>query len=87
MKRLLALALARFAPPWLPEGRRTALVVVGGLAWIGLALLLTWQALRGQSIVSPDAVTLAAIGALGAAAVAAVGVVVLRARPVGRGGR
>jgi len=43
---LLALALARFAPRWLPEGRRAALVGVVGLAWIGVSLLLTWQELR-----------------------------------------
>jgi hypothetical protein len=84
---LLALALARFAPRWLPEGRRTALVVVAGLAWIGLALLLTWQALRAQSIVNPDGVTLGAFGALGVAAVVAAGAVVLpAARGAGVGG-
>jgi len=43
---------------------RLALVWTGGLAYLGLVLVLAWQALRGQSLVSPDAKTIAAAGAL-----------------------
>lgn len=55
---------------------RAALVwVVGGL-YAGLIGLLTWQALRGQSVVAPDGQTLTALGALvGGAALACVAVV------------
>lgn len=43
---------------------RTALVWIAGLGYLGLVGLLTWQALRGQSIVHPDARTLTAAGLL-----------------------
>ncbi len=43
---------------------RLALVWTGGLGYLGLVALLTWQALRSQSVVNPDAKTIAAAGAL-----------------------
>jgi hypothetical protein len=46
---------------------RTALVWIAGLGYLGFVGLLTWQALRGQSIVHPDARTLVAAGLLVAA--------------------
>jgi hypothetical protein len=67
---LLALALRR--APRLNERQRRDLVWVAGLGYLGLIGLTTWQALRGQSIIAPDALTLAVGGALaGAAALAA----------------
>jgi hypothetical protein len=55
----------------LSERRRTALVVVGGAGYLGLIVALAWQALRGQSIIAPDALTLAVFAALlGAVALA-----------------
>lgn len=49
--------------------RRTRLVFVFAFAYAGLLVLVTWQALRGQPLLAPDALTLAAAGGLLAAAV------------------
>lgn len=43
---------------------RMALVWIAGLGYLGVVGLLTWQALRGQSLVAPDARTLIAAGLL-----------------------
>ncbi len=48
----------------LSERRRTVLVWIAGLGYLGFVLLLIWQALRGQSVIAPDAVTLGALGGL-----------------------
>ena len=73
---LVGWLLMRCPAPWLRRGHRVALVWVAGLGYLGLLALLTWQALRGQSVVAPDAATLTALGALiGCAALAAAVVV------------
>ncbi|MEZ4713208.1 MAG: hypothetical protein R3A44_38830 [Caldilineaceae bacterium] len=41
----------------LTEGQRYALVWTGGLSYLGLVILLTWQALRGQPVLALDAAT------------------------------
>ncbi|WP_147281054.1 hypothetical protein [Marinitenerispora sediminis] len=67
---LVAVALAALAPRWRPlraEGTRTGLVVVAALAHLGLVGLVTWQALRGQALLQPDAATLLAAAGLGLA--------------------
>jgi hypothetical protein len=48
-------AFARFK-----EAHRLALISTLGFAYLGLVLLLLWQALRGQSVIHPDVQTLAA---------------------------
>jgi len=67
---LLAIALlaltSRF-PRLRHDVVRTRLVLVGAAGYAGLIALVTWQALRAQSIVHPDAVTLSAFAALVAA--------------------
>jgi len=68
---LTALALGRFTR--LDERRRARLVRVAALGYIGLTLLAAWQALRGQPVIAPDALTLAAGAAL-AVGVGALGV-------------
>lgn len=73
---LLALLTAR-RPDW-DERRRVRLLQVGALGYAGLTLLLAWQALRGQPVLAPDALTLLALGALAVAVLAAVA---LLARP------
>ncbi|MEZ4559415.1 MAG: hypothetical protein R2854_23765 [Caldilineaceae bacterium] len=65
------------------ERQRVALVWIGGLAYLGWTGLLTWQALRGQSIVAPDALTwLAYAGLAGVTVVAVVAVAWRRPQPV-----
>jgi hypothetical protein len=59
---LLAVLLRRMNPDV-----STRIVIVGGIAYAGLTALVTWQALRGQSLTSPDAWTAAAFAVLVAA--------------------
>lgn len=67
------------------SGHRVALVWMAGVAYLGLVLLLTWQALRGQSVVAPDAITQAAVLALaGATAALALAIVGHGFRTAGR---
>jgi hypothetical protein len=76
---LLGLALARAGPAWLPMRDRSRLVGIAAAFWIALTLLLTWQALREQPLIAPDALTLSALGLLLALTTAASGAVVTRA--------
>jgi hypothetical protein len=77
---LVGFLVASFGPGWLRSSHRVALVWLAGLVYLGLVLLLAWQALRGQPVVSPDALTLGVLLALFAAAGAVASAVVLRAR-------
>jgi hypothetical protein len=74
---LLAFSAARRR--WTERGR-LALVWTAGLGYLGLILLLTWQALRGQSIVAPDALTLAVFGFLAGATALAASITLLASR-------
>jgi hypothetical protein len=74
---LLAFALGRWTG--LAERVRARLVLIGGSAYAGLVLLLTWQALRAQPLLKPDGITLAAFAAL-AAVTAVAGAAALRTR-------
>ncbi len=60
---LLGWLIIRYGARLRPASR-TALVWIAGLGYLGLVGLLTWQALRGQSLVAPDARTLVAAGLL-----------------------
>ncbi|SEB33834.1 hypothetical protein SAMN04489727_0851 [Amycolatopsis tolypomycina] len=67
---LLAIALAALAPRFArlrDDVVRARLVLVGAAGYAGLLALVTWQALRAQSIVHPDATTLGAFALLVAA--------------------
>jgi hypothetical protein len=44
--------------------QRLALIFTGGLAYLGLLLLLVWQALRGESVIHPSTGMVAATGVL-----------------------
>jgi hypothetical protein len=74
---LLTAVAARGPARGLPELARLRLVRLAAAGYLGLLLLLVWQALRGQPVTAPDAATLAALGAL-LAAVAAGTAVILR---------
>ncbi|WP_446219534.1 hypothetical protein [Micromonospora sp. IBHARD004] len=77
---ILAILLSRFVGTRLDERTRVRLLVVAGGAYGVLTMLLTGQALRGQPLLRPDALTLAAVAALVAATATAAGVVVARRR-------
>ena len=77
---LFSYLLALFAPDWLRTRHRATLVWTAGLSYLGLVGLLTWQALRGQPVISPDAQTLGVIFALFLTSGALASAVVLRAR-------
>ncbi|MEW2144318.1 hypothetical protein AB0869_16065 [Micromonospora vinacea] len=76
---ILAILLTRFATRW-DERTRARLLVVAGGAYGVLTVLLTWQALRGQPLLRPDAATLAAVAALVVATAGATGLVLTRER-------
>jgi hypothetical protein len=57
---LIAFAIGRITSE---QRRRTRLVLVSAASYVGLFALLLWQALRGQSIIAPDATTLVALAA------------------------
>jgi hypothetical protein len=78
---LLTLLIAR-RPSW-PEAARVRLVIVAGVSYALFFAILMWQALRGQPIVNPDGVTLAAVAGW-AFTTAAAAAVAVRSRAVGR---
>ncbi|PZG18356.1 hypothetical protein C1I95_13725 [Micromonospora craterilacus] len=77
---ILAILLSRFLGDRLDEHTRARLLVVAGGAYGVLTILLTWQALRGQPLLRPDALTLGAAAALVVATATAAGLVVTRRR-------
>jgi hypothetical protein len=77
---LFGLLLGRFGPKWLLPTDRVRLVWTAGLAYVGIVALTTWQALRGQPLVKPDALTLGALGAIVLTAIAVATTVLVRAR-------
>ncbi|MBO0796768.1 MAG: hypothetical protein J2P36_38295, partial [Ktedonobacteraceae bacterium] len=60
----------------LRDGHRVALVWAVGVEYLGVVGLLTWQALRAQSIIAPDADTLRAFAILTSAMVLVVVMIV-----------
>jgi hypothetical protein len=73
--------LSRRAPRLRDAGVRLRLVLITAIAYAALLAVLTWQALRGQSIVHPDALTLTVSSAIVLAALAAAVATITR-RPV-----
>jgi hypothetical protein len=57
---LLGVMLLRRRERWLSERTRLAWLCIGAASYFGLMLLVTWQALRGQPLFSPDPQTIVA---------------------------
>ncbi|CCH19399.1 hypothetical protein [Micromonospora lupini] len=76
---ILAILLTRFATR-LDARTRVRLLVIAGGAYGVLTVLLTWQALRGQPLLRPDALTVAVVAALVVATATATGLVLARRR-------
>ena len=79
---LVALGLRQWRRP---EAARVQAVLVLGASYAALFLLLTWQALRGQSIVAPDLVTLQVLAAWAGGTLVALGWIALGSRGVAHG--
>ena len=80
LQGLPLLAAALVATRRFTDGTRVLLVRIAAAAWAGLVVLLTWQALRAQPLLAPDATTLAALALLGVATVAGVAIVLTAGR-------
>jgi hypothetical protein len=72
---LVALGLARKR---LAERARVRLTVTAAMSYVSFFGILLWQALRGQSVLAPDILTLAVLGAWAAATAAAAGLSLVR---------
>jgi hypothetical protein len=59
---LLLIAASRRFPVLRDDRTRARLIVVAGGGYAGLLAVVAWQALRGQPLISPDGVTLGALG-------------------------
>jgi len=77
---LLAWALGRRPFTGLGAGGQLALVRIAGWGYLGVILLLVWQALRGQPVIAPDVPTLIVAGSLGLVVASATFVAVGRTR-------
>ncbi|MEL7435758.1 MAG: hypothetical protein AAFN11_17555 [Chloroflexota bacterium] len=55
---ILAMILATIG---VADNHRLRFVIIGGFAYIAITFLTYWQALRGQSVIAPDLVTLTAL--------------------------
>lgn len=73
---LAGYVINRLAGARLSQRRRAALVWTAGVGYLGATLLLAWQALRGQSVIAPDGLTLAAFGGLAVIVILSAGMIV-----------
>ena len=65
---------------WLTVRHRVALIFTAALSYVSIGALLVWQALRGQSIVQPDAATVIAFAGVVLATIIAVAIIVSSGR-------
>jgi hypothetical protein len=81
---LQALALVAVALAWkrLSDPTRVRLILTAGGSYVALFSILLWQALRGQSVIAPDMLTIAALAAWATITAAAVGMSVVQRSPI-----
>lgn len=77
---LLGLFLMLRRERWLTERHKVLLVFIGAASYLGITILVTWQALRGQALVAPDLLTVTVFMAILVATITAATAVVLPAR-------
>lgn len=77
---LLGLFLMLRRERWLTERHKALLVFIGAAGYLGITVLVTWQALRGQSVVAPDLLTITVFLAIVVATITAAAAVLLQAR-------
>ena len=77
---LLGWLISAFGARRLGPRGRLGLVLISGLTYLAVVVILTWQALRSQSVIAPDATTVAASLAVFAVAGVAAALTVLGAR-------
>jgi hypothetical protein len=77
---ILGVLLMRRRERWLLEGHRIGLVLIGAFSYLSLIGLSTWQALRDQSVIAPDATTITAFIGLAAIAILSSLIVIAHAR-------
>jgi hypothetical protein len=77
---LLGFLLARYAPAWLTLRDRVILIWTAGLGYLAFVGLVTWQALRAQPLIHPDALTLSTFTLIVVVVAATAGTVLARAR-------
>ena len=77
---LLGLFLMLRREEWLTERHKLLLVVIGTTGYLSLVALLAWQALRSQSIIAPDALTVMSFLLIVTTTLIATVAVVLQAR-------
>ncbi len=71
----LAIWLSRRRELWLTDRYRNNLLSIAAFGYLGMIVLVTWQAFRGQSIVAPDSLTISVfLGLLGSVALLSFGV-------------
>lgn len=58
------LGLSKRRENWFTSKQRLQIVWISALAYLAIVLLVTWQALRGQSIIAPDALTVSVFAAI-----------------------
>jgi hypothetical protein len=77
---LLGIFLAGRRERWLLEGHKIGLLLIAAVSYLGLVALVTWQALRGQSIIAPDITTISASLGLAGIAIVSSLIVIAHAR-------
>jgi hypothetical protein len=65
---------------WLLERHKIGLLLIASVSYLGVVALVTWQALRGQSIIAPDMTTITAFLGLATIAIVSSLIVIAHAR-------